>query len=66
MCSLKVVHICTFTAGGAGTAANRLHNALIESGVDSYFMSTDAIPGKNIISTIPKQKKRKMLLHWIN
>lgn len=36
---MKVLHISTFTGGGAGTAAVRLHKGLIREGVDSNFLA---------------------------
>jgi glycosyltransferase involved in cell wall biosynthesis len=49
---MKVLHISTFTGGGAGTAAVRLHIGLLEEGIDSKFLalSTDSeqVP-KNIV-----------------
>lgn len=36
---LKVVHISTFYSGGAGTAAYRIHEALLEKGFHSSFLS---------------------------
>lgn len=38
---LKVVHIATYINGGAGTAAYRIHEALLAKNVDSYFLCTD-------------------------
>jgi len=35
---MRIVHISTSSGGGAGTAAWRLHNSLLEIGVDSKFV----------------------------
>ncbi len=37
------MHIATYINGGAGTAAYRLHDAMLTAGVNSYFLSTDAL-----------------------
>lgn len=36
---MKVVHVSTSDRGGAGIAASRLHLALLEQGVDSWFLT---------------------------
>lgn len=41
--SLKVVHVATYSHGGAGIAAFRIHEALLTAGVDSYFLSLDTV-----------------------
>ena len=38
MTKQKILHITTFQHGGAGIAASRLHNALINEGFDSKFL----------------------------
>lgn len=51
---MKVVHINTFAGGGAGTAASRLHEELLQQGVDSSFvcMEDKSVTIKNSI-TLP-------------
>lgn len=41
---IRVVHISTFSRGGAAVAAHRIHSALLKNGIDSQFV----IPGKNL------------------
>ena len=55
---MKVVHICTNYSGGAGKAAFRLHNALLNKGVDSAFVSL----GKQ--SLIDGKGNKTILLNW--
>jgi glycosyltransferase involved in cell wall biosynthesis len=38
---MRIVHISATKSGGAGRAAWRLHEAMLEHGVDSYFYSND-------------------------
>lgn len=40
--SLKIVHISTFAFGGAGIAAYRIHEALLDNGVSSDFLCLEA------------------------
>lgn len=37
----KIVHISTSTRGGAGIAAYRIHLALLDKGINSFFLSSD-------------------------
>lgn len=37
----KIIHIASYVNGGAGTAAYRIHEALLENGCDSAFLSLD-------------------------
>lgn len=39
---LKVVHVCTYTEGGAGRAAYRIHQALLTKGWQSSFVTIDS------------------------
>lgn len=55
---MKIVHICTNYNGGAGKAAFRLHNALLNIGVDSVFASL----GKQ--SLIDAKGNKTILLSW--
>lgn len=55
---MKIVHICTNYNGGAGKAAFRLHNALLNIGVDSAFVSL----GKQ--SLIDVKGNKTVLLNW--
>ena len=41
---MKILHITTSNKGGAGVAAVRLHNALVENGVDSKLLSLVQFP----------------------
>lgn len=45
---LKIVHISTYSYGGAGRAAYRIHEALLKNGVDSTFLSLDNTSFKKI------------------
>ena len=38
---MKVLHVTTSSKGGAGIAALRLHNALIENGISSAYLSSN-------------------------
>lgn len=40
---MKITHVSTYIAGGAGVAAFRLHNALLERGIDSTFLVKSGI-----------------------
>lgn len=42
MSKIKVVHISTYASGGAGIAAYRIHEALIERNIESSFLCLDA------------------------
>ena len=39
--TFKIVHITSYVNGGAGTAAYRIHEALMKQGYDSSFLSLD-------------------------
>ena len=48
---MKVLHISTYGSGGGGIAAHRLHNALLENGIESKYLCLENPPfGKNIYS----------------
>ncbi len=38
---MRVLHISTYKSGGAGAASFRVHSALREKGIESYFLSTE-------------------------
>jgi len=39
--TLKIIHISTYATGGAGIAAYRIHEALLENGIASRFLCMD-------------------------
>jgi len=43
---MKVVHVNTSNKGGAGIAALRLHERLLEQGIDSTFLSLHSFPSE--------------------
>jgi glycosyltransferase involved in cell wall biosynthesis len=43
---MKVVHVNTSNKGGAGIAALRLHERLLEKGIDSTFLSLHSFPSE--------------------
>ncbi|HEY6142820.1 MAG TPA: glycosyltransferase [Flavobacterium sp.] len=55
---MKIVHVCTNYNGGAGKAAFRLHNALLNIGVDSTFVSL----GKEPLTD--DRGRKTVLLSW--
>ena len=54
---LKIVHICTFTAGGAGRAAFRLHKALLNEGIESEFVCIDKSTKEDRVSKLELTNK---------
>ena len=42
---MKVLHLCTFRTGGAGIAAERIHQAVRAAGVESTIFYRDDFPG---------------------
>lgn len=61
---MRIVHLTTFYTGGAGIAATRLHNALLENGVDSFIgfvQDIDGLPVKNAFSVGKLSFKRRLL-----
>jgi glycosyltransferase involved in cell wall biosynthesis len=56
---LKILHINTFEFGGAATAAIRLHNSLLQNGIDSriLFLSKPKKSIKNSYGFIEKENK---------
>lgn len=61
---IKVVHISTSINGGAGTAAYRIHAALLNNNIDSHFLSLDEKNGKDLLasSVIKSTRKKSDLL----
>ncbi len=55
MKKLKILHIATLQFGGAGTAASRLHKALLAQGYDSKFLFLDK--GQESDTSIQYHKK---------
>lgn len=55
---IRVVHLATSIGGGAGIAAHRLHEALLEFGVDSILISQgeSSLPGVRLVSRTPQQR----------
>ncbi len=51
---MKVLHISTYGSGGGGIAAFRLHNTLLEAGIESKYLCLENPPsGKNIYVAPP-------------
>ena len=51
---MKILHISTYGSGGGGIAALRLHNALLNNGIESKYLCLENPPfGKNIYSVSP-------------
>ena len=73
---LKIVHLSTYLNGGAGSAAYRLHKALLKNNVDSSFVCLEQTPGSDNTAftlkrpTVPLWaraiKKVLWLLPWLN
>lgn len=54
MSELRILHITTHLTGGAALAALRLHQALLDSGVDSHLLTLDGeIEDKHIVRYKP-------------
>lgn len=58
---LKVVHISTSFSGGAGTAAFRIHEALLQSNYASSFLSLHTPANSNVTGCYQLQKPVKSL-----
>jgi glycosyltransferase involved in cell wall biosynthesis len=55
--NLRIVHICTSVKGGAGTAAYRIHEALLNGQLDSNFLCLDfSNNDKKAFILIPEKK----------
>ena len=51
---MKILHISTYGSGGGGIAALRLHNALLNNGIESKYLCLENPPfGKNIFNVPP-------------
>jgi len=61
---MKILHISTFDSGGAGRAAIRLHQALLNAGVDSKFLCLDK--KTNIKNVIQFRYKTPLLKKTLN
>jgi len=59
---MKVVHITTFYHSGAGIAAYRIHEALLQQNVDSTFLSLDLLKSDGTVSALQFKKSRVSLL----
>lgn len=57
---MKIVHISTFSRGGAGIAAFRIHQALLKNGIDSHFICLDEPPPGSSISRIKLSEQKKV------
>ena len=64
MSSKNIVHIATsFGTGGAGIAAQRLHNAMLKNGIKSHFITVSAYSGASQdANKIVFPEKNKILL----
>ncbi len=58
---MKVAQISTFINGGAGIAAYRIHESLLENNVDSHFFCLDTPVHKNYKSYTQIFKARNSL-----
>lgn len=63
---MKVVHISTYITGGAGSAAYRLHTALLKSGIDSSFLTLQKIPNGDTTSFQFINPKKSIIKRGIN
>jgi glycosyltransferase involved in cell wall biosynthesis len=63
---IKVVHLSTSSKGGAGGAAYRIHNILLESGVNSTFLVKDKDKKNTDKSVIGYQQKDNFFKRKIN
>jgi glycosyltransferase involved in cell wall biosynthesis len=51
---MKILHISTYGSGGGGIAALRLHNALLNNGIESSYLCLENAPfGENVFSVPP-------------
>ncbi len=53
---MKVLHISTYGSGGGGIAAFRLHNALLNVGIESKYLCLENPPKGENIHTVPSFK----------
>lgn len=58
---MKVVHLVSQDSGGAGRACVRLHNALLESGVDSIVLTMNKTSDTPKIEQLAKTKTQKLV-----
>src|SRR4051812_33845552 len=61
---LKVVHISTWCNSGAGRSAYRIHEALIENGVESSFLCVDAHAHPQLKSLHTIKKHEPTFVDW--
>lgn len=54
---MKVIHISTYINGGAGTAAYRIHEALLKNNINSHFLSLDEPVNSSANSAVQFQKR---------
>jgi glycosyltransferase involved in cell wall biosynthesis len=54
----KVTHICTYAYGGAGIAAYRIHEALLQNNIKSTFLCVERGNGMNLNSTFQIAKRQ--------
>lgn len=53
---MKVLHLCTYDVGGAANAALRLHDGLLEKGIESRFASKrSTVPGPGRFGVVGKR-----------
>lgn len=66
---MKIVHIATYVNGGAGTAAYRIHEAMLKENIDSHFLCRDepidsaakkVVQCKKPVYNAPQRAWRKM------
>jgi glycosyltransferase involved in cell wall biosynthesis len=55
---LKVTHICTYANGGAGIAAWRIHEALLQNHIESTFLCVERGNRMNLNSTFQIAKRQ--------
>lgn len=64
--ALRVTHLATTAADGAGIAAQRIHDALLSAGADSRFLTRDpgpAVRESRIIGQPPLSRPERLLRH---
>jgi len=63
---MKILHINTNdTYGGAAQAAFRLHEALLQSGIDSQMLVANKNSDLNCITALPKRPQKKVFLNRV-
>lgn len=58
---MKVLHLCFQDNGGAGRAAFRLHQALLQNNIHSILLVQEKTSGHHTVEQLPKNKMEKFL-----